>query len=170
MEMEIGYKMIDIKLLIGLKKRYLNVFPEKEVGEKTIKYIEDELSIVLSDDFRFISTFFNGDQVIAYQSLFSFNPEVEDWNIIEKTKFYRGSDCELPSCYVVLREESNSFIVMKTQKNSTDPSPVFWLSLSDAYTLKDSENFNDSPIVFTDFASFFEFLLNEEENKRNVTS
>lgn len=142
------------------------LFEKAGINKNQIDTIEEELSIILPKDFKEIANVFDGYTEIGGMSLFSFDTSVKGWNVIEKTKFYRASACSLPKCYLALREEGESFIVMKTQKNPSLDAPIIWCSLSDAYNLQDDTKLQDNPKIFPSFADFFEYLLDQEEEER----
>ena len=144
--------------------KYLGLFEKRPLTESQINYIQDSLSIKLPDDLKSIMSVFDGYYEMAHQSLFSFNPSVSNWNIIEKTLFYRKSDCMRPKKYIALREEGESFIALDTEVGS-----VIWCSLSDAYRLKDGDSLIDNPKIFSTFKDFFEYLVTEEEKERGYT-
>lgn len=160
--------------MIALKKtknsidQYLRLFEKRPVPEYQIEHIEKKLSIKIPEDLRLIMSVFDGYHDIAHQSLFSFNTEVSGWNIVEKTLFYRESDCKLPGKYLALREENESFIVLNTEPDYNNENEVIWCSLSDAYSLKNDEPLLDNPTIFPTFTDFFEFLLTEEEKERGL--
>lgn len=146
--------------------KYLALFSGRKVSEENLKYIEDMLDIVLPEDFKAIANVYDGYEEIAGQSLFSFDPNIEDWNVVSKTLFYRESDCNLPARYLALREESENFVVLETQPIATETARVIWCSLSDAYNLEDIRKMEDNPIIFPSFADYFGYLINEEEQMR----
>ena len=156
------------KNLDTIIKRYLNLFEKRGLGSSKLKLIEEKLNIVLPEDFKRITDVFDGYEEIGGFSLFSFDLEVKEWNVIEKTEFYRASNCKLPRCYLALMEESESFIVMKTQDRPNLPAPVIWCSLSDAYNLQDNTALEANPTIFPSFMNFFEYLLDQEDEERKV--
>jgi hypothetical protein len=122
--------------------------------------------LILPQDFKKIAGVFDGYEEIGGASLFSFDYAVKNWNVVEKTEFYRASPCKLKKCYLALREESESFVVMETQGDSNLPTPIIWSSISDAHNLQENMKLQDSPIVFPSFTSFFEYLLEQEEEEQ----
>lgn len=154
------------KKLDMLIDKYLALFPRRKVSEENLKYIENKLGIVLPEDFKAVANVYDGYEELAGQSLFSFDPNIEDWNVVSKTLFYRESDCKLPTRYLALREESENFVVLETQPIVTEPARVVWCSLTDAYNLEDMSKMVDNPIIFPSFADYFDYLIKEEEQIR----
>ena len=141
-----------------VKQKYLNLHPTHGVEEKIIKEIEDKLDIILPNDFKAIATYYDGYYDINNHSFFSFNPNVNDWNVINKTIFYRESDLKLPKNFLVIKEGDEDVIVLDT---SDLINKVYWLSHADLYNLSNQEELLDDPMIFNSFGDFFEFILNE---------
>lgn len=155
--------MTVMQKIYAVIERYLNLFEKRALPLNHIKYIEKVLSIKLPEELKHIMSVFDGYCEIAHQSFFSFNSTFKGWNIVEKTLFYRKSDCKLPQKYLALREEGENFIVLNTETKS-----VLWCSLSDAYQLKEGERLLDQPTIFPTFTDFFEYLVTEEEKERGI--
>jgi len=155
--------MIDI---LKLKERYLNLFPDaKDVpvtlgneNEKILDEIERILEIKLPEDFRQISSFYNGD-LLGSICIFDVNYKVNSLNIVEETIKHRKG-INLPNKYVTLAEPPESFIVMDTENSSS----VIWCDAIDAERLEDKV-FNSPPKIWNTYAEFFENLLEEEEEE-----
>ncbi len=148
-----------------LKEKYLSIYTEKSLSKETIKDIENSLEIVLPNDLIEISQYCDRFDNIGILDLFSFDKTADDWSIFEKTKFFRTS-INLSNEYLVLKEGDESFIVLETQLNPNEQAQVIWCSSTDAYNLAIKQPLIDNPIIFSTFADFFSYLLDQEEEQR----
>jgi hypothetical protein len=152
-----------------LKSKFVDLFfAENDVGLSTsnISHIERVLSIKLPRDFIEIAKFFNGNNGIVFNGMYSFDPHGGDWNICDQTIKLRES-VKLPQNMIVLAEPDEGIIIMEIISNGEISSKVYWLGIGDAYNLIDEKPLVDNPIIFQTFTDFFSYLLDEEEKQHN---
>lgn len=157
--------MMDLFKTKEIINRYLKLFEARELKKEERALIEKKLDITLSDDFILISKYFNGDQRLGYMSLFSFDPFLDGWNIVDQTLELR-KNINFPKNFLFLEQEGESFVTMLTKDDRSEPTPVYWCGSSDIYNLMEGKPLEDSVMTFPSFTDFFEYLVTEEENKR----
>lgn len=150
-----------------LKERYLRFYPASTISEKSLEKSEQTLSIVFPSDFIEICKFYGGGTLGNY-CLFSFEKDGSDYNIVDKTFYYRKCDLSLPDRFVALAETEVSFIVMETKDNSDLESPIILCSIEDAYNLASNKRLEYDPLIFPTFTDFFEYLLDQEQTEREA--
>lgn len=146
-----------------LKQKYLKLYPTHGVSINDLLEIEHKLDVKLPNEFKEIASYYDGYYDIAFKSFFSFSPQIEGWNIADKTNFYRGCDLKLPKKFVALYEGEEDITVLDTTVGK-----VYWLGTSDIYNLADGSPLLDNPTIFPSFTDFFEYLLDEEEKERGL--
>lgn len=151
--------MIDNKK--SLKDRFIEIFGPQEKLEIDLRKIEKDLNVTLPDDFKEISTFYDGNNGFYIDGMYCYNIDSSPDNILTKTLFYREK--QLPEKFIVLGEPQESVILMETPGDEVKSSRVLWLSYSDVENLCYEENLKDKPIIFSSFSNFFDYLLTEEE-------
>lgn len=149
----------------SLKQRYLHLFPARKISPTVVESIENRLSIKLPQDLKDILEYYDGYYDIANLSLYSFIIEGNTWNVCDQTEHFRKV-INLPTEYLVLKEGDESFIVLKTSHEESNPTPVIWMSSTDVYNLVEDKPLLDAPMFFHTFADFFKYLLDEEEKSR----
>lgn len=145
--------------------RYHLLYSEESVDDEKIKGIEEKLDVVLPCDFKVIAKSYSGG-LLGLHSIFTLYDNGSDYNIIDKTLYYRECDLQLPSKYVALEETEVSFIVMKTQDSPEKPAPVIYCSIEDIYNLAENKPLQYNPTIFPSFTDFFEYLIEQEEQDR----
>lgn len=152
-------KMANVSLLnrkkcdeLITKAKILSKAPELESRE--INRLEKELSVVLPEDFKYISNQYDYEY-IDFFDFYSFAT-----GIINQTKGLRKS-WELPQKYLVLSEDDVSVLLLKTI--SVNQSEVILCDEPDFFNLCAGKPMEYNPTIFKNFTDFFEFLLNEEE-------
>ncbi len=152
--------------LENLITRYSDFFPPRALSQERIAEIERNLKIILPIDFKEISKVFDGYEILAGHALYSFDSSIKNYNIIDKTLYYRSCDLMLPKRYVALEETEVNFTVLETQPNENENTKVIECSIEDAYNLASEKPLIYNPTIFPSFTDFFEHLLNQEEEGR----
>ncbi|MBN9412492.1 MAG: SMI1/KNR4 family protein [Candidatus Paracaedimonas acanthamoebae] len=150
-----------------LEHKFQNYFENDSASIELLKQAEGELKIKFPYDFHYIAKFYSGG-LIGLHSLFSFVRQGNEYNIVDKTLFYRRSNFGLPNKYLALEETESSFIVMETKTTSEEKTPIIYCSIPDAYNLAAEKKLEYKHRIFPSFADFFEYLLTEEEKERGL--
>lgn len=153
------------KRLNEVKARYLNLFPDDLEPKTDISLIENELGLHLPEDFKIISEFYSGGYVGNY-SIFSFYKENDDYNIIDRTLYYRQIDLKLPINYISFAETEVSFIFMKIVNEKKINGEVYITSIHDIYNLSNGKQLEYDYDYFPSFTDFFEYLIKQEEESQ----
>jgi hypothetical protein len=152
----------------SLKEKFFQLFPSGEnagLNADDIKHIEEILKIYLPKDFVSIARFFDGNNGIIFNNMYSFNPANVDWNICDQTIKLRKS-VNLPHNLLVLAEPDEGVVLMEIVSGNEFSSKVYWLGIGDAHNLIEGKSLEDNPTIFSSFTDFFAYLLNEEEKRR----
>lgn len=147
-------------------KRYSNLYKIRALPEKSINLIEKTLKIILPNDFKEISKVFDAYEILGGHALYSFDPSVKNYNIIDKTIYYRNSDLHLPAQYIALEETEVNFTVLETHQDASMNTRVICCSIEDIYNLANGKPLLYNPLIFSAFLDFFEYLLDQEEEER----
>jgi hypothetical protein len=147
-------------------KRYSNLYKGRALSEKSINLIEKKLKIILPNDFKEISKVFDAYEILGGHALYSFNPSVKNYNIVDKTIYYRNSNLYLPTKYIALEETEVNFTVLETHQDANMNTRVICCSIEDIYNLANGKPLLYNPLVFPTFLDFFEYLLDQEEEER----
>lgn len=153
--------MIDIA---ELKRRYLEVGKENGISKKDIKHIENILELILPDDFKNISKFFNGGCLGVIDN-YCFRQGKAN-NIIEETRRLRNT-INLPKQFIVLAEPPESIIVMDVVHKPS----IIWCDATDIYNLK-NKSFINKPDVWQDYSDFLinYYLMKRKDKKKEESS
>ncbi|WP_424236963.1 SMI1/KNR4 family protein [Bhargavaea ginsengi] len=143
-----------------LIKRYRALYPLEGTSGIELKNIENNLDIKLPDDFKEIAQFYSGG-LLGGISHFSISDE-DDPTIAGETLRLR-QQIGLPRKYVVLAEPPSSLIVMDTAGTPA----VIWVDATDAEHLG-KRALAIPPDEWATYRDFFEALLDEEEEEREV--
>ena len=146
-----------------IKQKYLELYPNCGMTEENIDKIEDKLDIKLPYSFKEILNFYDGYYSINNNSFFSFDPNEEGWNVVDKNLYYRNCDLKLPKRFLIIKEGDEDVIVLDL---ANENGQVYWISSQDVYNLVNGDSLTDNPTIFPTFADFFEYLLDEEEKLR----
>lgn len=144
--------MIDIA---ELRRRYLKVGKEDGINKQDLEYIENILELILPDDFKNISKFYNGG-CLGIIDNYCFK-RGEGNNIMEETRRLRDA-INLPKNFIVLAEPPESIIVMDVVHKPS----IIWCDATDVYNLQE-KTFVSVPDVWQDYSDFFCKLLSDEE-------
>ena len=156
------YNQID-----NLIKRYTLLYPEEEVSNTHIDDIEKKLNVVLSNDFKKILTVYSGGK-LGLHSIFTLYDDGRDYNIVNRTLYYRNCDLNLPVTYIALEETEVSFVVLETQSQANMQTKVIECSIEDIYNLAKGNPLLYNPTIFPSFTDFFEYLIKQEEDERKI--
>jgi hypothetical protein len=143
-----------------LTKRYRALYPLEGTSAIELKIIENKLDIKLPDDFKEIAQFYSGG-LLGGISHFSISDEA-DPTITGETLRLR-QQIGLLHKYVVLAEPPSSLIVMDTAGTPA----VLWVDATDAEHLG-KRALATPPDEWASYRDFFESLLDEEEEEREV--
>jgi hypothetical protein len=137
-----------------LRDRYILLFGEIDgVSTEDLNKIESELQISLPTDFKEITSFCDG-RIGLHSFLFD-----DPTNIIEETLRIRKA-VSIPNNFVILAEDSISVFVMDTENKPS----VIWLDSIEISQLHNPSSIS-KPDIWNDFSDFFEYLLDEEEER-----
>jgi SMI1-KNR4 cell-wall len=149
-----------------LAERYCNLFPLDSLTEEEIVRIEIMLDIKLPNDFKAISKIYSGG-LMGLHSIYTFNPDSgTNYDIVNRTLFYRNNSLHLPHRFIALKESEVSFIVMETQSDANIDTRIIECSIEDAYNLAEEKPLLYGPVIYKNFTEFFQFLIEEEEKER----
>lgn len=143
-----------------LIKRYRTLYPLEGTSGIKLMNIENKLDMKLHDDFKEIAQFYSGG-LLGGISHFSISDKAEP-NITRETLRLRQQS-DLPHEYVVLAEPPSSLIVM----NTAGTPAVLWVDATDAEHLG-KRALVTPPDEWATYRDFFESLLDEEEEERDV--
>tara|TARA_B100001093_G_C26467392_1_gene859050 strand:+ start:240 stop:698 length:459 start_codon:yes stop_codon:yes gene_type:complete len=146
-----------------LESKYIKFFEKDPTPTKNLDIIEKKLNIILPSDFKQISKFYRGG-FLGGLSHNAIDFDGNENNLVGETVRLRTSII-LPSRFIVLAEPAASLIVMETMNDETADSKVIWLDATDVCKLDEIDTLND-PDIWNSYTSFFEYLLDEEEEER----
>lgn len=146
--------MLDVE---RLKTRYLKIRKKDGIKKQDLAYIEDVLEVKLPEDFKKISTFYNGG-CLSIIDHYCFK-EGKANNIIEETRRLRAA-VNLPKHFIVLAEPSESLIVMDVLHKPS----IIWCDAFEVYNLE-NQSYDIAPDVWEDYSDFFSELLSVEEEE-----
>lgn len=149
----------------GARETLLAYYDEDPVAPGEIAAVEATLKVVLPDDLKAVAAFYSGGYLggISHYAIAARGPAD---NVVDETQRLRTA-IGLPTPYIVLAEPPASLIVLETGGNSADPTPVTWLSATDAARLASGEPFLSAPDVYPSYGAFF-FALLEREAEEHV--
>lgn len=156
-------------LINNVIQRFRTLFPDDDgISIDELNQIEDKLHLILPWDFKKISCYYSGG-MIGGISIFTFSADQKDqYNILNKTNYYRNCDLHLPEKYVALEESGVSFIVLETHQDENMNARVIYCSIEDIYNLANGKPLLYNPLIFPSFTDFFEYLLDQEEEERKA--
>ncbi len=149
------------KNFTNLRQRYAALFGVEPSKDGAIADLESSLGITLPDDVKAISQFYSGG-IVGGISHNAFDGSGRAANIVKETLRLRAA-IELPNRFIVLAEPSESLIVRDVESGV-----VTWCDHSDVPRLEDRSQMLGQPNVWTSYAEFFEFLLDEEDEERGA--
>lgn len=154
-------------LINSVIQRFRTLFPDDHgISADELNKIEDKLHLIFPWDFKEISSYYSGG-MIGGISIFTFSADQNDqYNILNKTNYYRNCDLHLPERYVSLVETEVSFIVLETHQDKNMNTRVIYCSIEDVYNLANGNPLLYNPQIFPTFTDFFEYLLDQEEEER----
>lgn len=143
----------------NLRERYVAFFGEEPTPVGSIIALESSLDIVLPRDLKQIAEFYSGGMLggISHNALAT---RTAATNIAEETLSFRAA-VKLPHRFIVLAEPAESLVVL-----DTDSEVVTWCDNYDVSRLEDSSQMVGKPTTWSSYASFFEYLLDEEGEER----
>jgi len=143
--------------IVGLKGKYIELYGVEGCSTEELAKIEDALNVQLPHDFKKISEFYSGGffggishHEIAIRS--------EAANIVQETLTIRQA-AGLNNKFIVLAEPSGSIIVLDVRGKS-----VIWCDAVEVDCLNTME-FITKPDIWESYASFFLYLLNQEDQE-----
>lgn len=159
-----GQKMLNRVSI--LKKRYEQLYEIASLHTPEFNKIEQELGIILPNDFKEITQFYDGGitgNLLGgiYFPGFLYNKKCP---LVENTSHMR--DLGLPPRYIFLYEDDAGAIFMETQDSPDKPARVIWCDIPDAENLLAGKPFEYNPTIFPSFTDFFESLVEQEEKDR----
>lgn len=141
-----------------LKKRFLKLEETDPVLSTHIQKIETKLSVTFPDDFKEICQFHAGNTLGMIEHFHIGATEINP-NILDETLRLRAA-IGLPKNFVFLAEPPASVIFLQTE----NPSYVVWFDAVEIDNLKNGIPLTN-PTMWENYAAFFEFLLDEEEEE-----
>lgn len=152
--------------LESLRNRYLALYGEESSDPNAISSLEKALNVSIPKDFTFISTFYRGGMVGGIEHL-AIAPDTTSESILTETKRVRSA-IELDRSLIILAEPSESVIVLDCSDSVEPASRVIWCDPHQLNQLASATSGIIEPAVdaWRDYASFFEFLLTQEEFER----
>ncbi|MEQ2005993.1 MAG: SMI1/KNR4 family protein [Limisphaerales bacterium] len=143
-----------------LQQRYRRLFGIEPAAPTDFLTIERSLNLELPEDFKAIARFYRGGFLggKSHHSTAVVGPAT---NVHEETIRLRKA-ITLPKHFVAIAESAASLIVMTCLKGD---SRVIWCDATDATKLERADELRQ-PQVWPNYAVFFEWLLDEEENER----
>lgn len=141
-----------------LQNKYQALYDFDGVTKESLDKIENELQIKLPNNFREISGFYSGG-IVGGIDIHSFQFS-EPTNFIRETIRIREA-AGLPNRFVVIAEQTESIIVMDTEKTPS----IIWLDSVEINKLE-QQDFISKPDVWEDFSDFFHQILEDEEEER----
>lgn len=147
-----------------LKERYLKLHPEDAIDESSLREVEQLLKLHIPDDFKQISKFYGGGYLGGY-SIFDFEKSKGDYNIADKTIFYRNSDLSLDRKFIALSESEVNFVVFDVEANG-GKGEVYMYGIPDIYNVCDGSGPKCDYDYFPCFTDFFEYLVEREEESQ----
>ena len=143
-----------MKEINKLRNKYILLFGAIDgVSAGDLIRIEKELQISLPNDFKEIASFCDG-RIGLHSFLFD-----DPTNIIEETLRIRKA-VGIPNRFIVLSEHDMSVFLMDTENKPS----ILWID-SIEITKLEKQDFISKPDIWDDFSDFFEYLLDEEEER-----
>lgn len=146
-----------------LKRRYCSLFGVEPVERRAVEEIESRLDVKLPCDLKQIASFYRGGFLggKSHHAISYLGPAT---NIVDETLRLRKT-IGLPHRLITLAEPAASLIVLETTCDEIEMTPVIWCDAIDATKLDKIEALN-KPQIWSSYAAFFSYLLDEEEEER----
>jgi hypothetical protein len=144
-----------------LKERIFRELRGERLTEREYKMVEESLDLKLPIGFKDL----NRAVSYEYSKIFSFLyfGDFSSDGLIQTTLGVRKRYPKLDK-YVVLYLDDAGIILLDTKD---EDGRVIWCSVYDLENLSEEKALEHNPIIFSTFAAFFEYLLDEEEKMRS---
>lgn len=150
---------MNINRMDKLIERANHIYKCKNLGsEVEFENIEKKLNVILPEEFKYICRHYTYEHLGEFYSIFG----EENYSIIGETLTYRQT-LNLPHKFLRLAEDEVSLTFMETNKNSENPSLIYWISIEDCETFCKSKSLESDYDLFPSFTDFFENLIERKE-------
>jgi len=155
----------NISKIDDLVKRAFKLVPEGiPLYPTQVKKMEKILGITFANDLKKISERFRFDFLNTFAGFHNFEDD-ENNGVIPETLRLRKV-INFPHNSLFLYEDDASVLILKTQKDPAEPSPIYWIDVMDVERYCEEEPLECQQHIFPSFTDFFEYLVTEEERER----